>query len=995
MYIVMHCGGIPFNGNTIKERSLGGSESSAYYLAREFAKQGHRVVLFTNSEEQGEWEDVKYQWAGPASEQFPLGQHYHWFVQNTPHDVNITQRVPFGFAHPVASKINVLHLHDLGLIRQAQGFFNASWNIDLVLTVSEHHAKQVKEVYGFDDVVLPITNGVDFELFKNGIKDALFGKWFGTLRDPKDATSYMVEFDKQKKLIYSSRPERGLENLVGPNAIMERLLKEDPSVHLYVCGYDNTVPQMRGLYEYLWKRCEELPNVTNLGALTKQELADVQRQCDAWVYPTQFEEVSCITAMECMAAGLKIITSDFGAIPETLKDTGAKLIPYKGDAINGEAYIKAIKNLDDIKMDFDVKQRYKWKWPAAKILNKVSEIFDNSKNELAIINDAERNSDIVLLQQTGLLTEQQRKVYDFAFNKGFEEHYKKIYDREDDQGRHYGPEDLTGNPRYEYVSSLIQQLPDGATVLDYGCAHGHYTMNLAMRFPKLNFIGMDITKTNIDKANEWANNECNNVNNVKFIHGYFKDDIEYRGDHDETPVKDDIDCLIAAEVLEHTLSANKLIDNIAGMFLKDGAKVITTTPYGPWEAQGYDEHYPWRAHIHHFERADLHDMFGGFGGYNIAVVPSGNSKYGTPIGSYVCDFIWANSDQKCPNINYSRKIQEYKPQESLSVCMIVRNAEDSIKRALDSVVNAAHEIIIGIDDTTDDKTREIINEVKARYECKHIKWNVFDIESPLKTGFAVARNTTINQAKGDWIMWLDSDEKVVGIENVYKYLRNNHFNAYGVAQHHFSVFPAGIIKTDWPSRIFRNNKKIKFYGVVHEHPELGINKGVGKVLMINDVAIYHDGYITESIRRARFNRNIGLMVRDKEENPDRLLGKFLWVRDLALMNRWELESNGGQISQTIIERAQNGIDQWEEFVNAPVSGRMIVDSLEFYSELVAALGQDTGFNFALKLDSSKTNGQQQSNSSEVKARFLKREHLDLVMKKIIDERTNSYESKYF
>jgi len=37
MFIVMHCGGMPFNGDTVKTRSLGGSESAAYYMAKELA----------------------------------------------------------------------------------------------------------------------------------------------------------------------------------------------------------------------------------------------------------------------------------------------------------------------------------------------------------------------------------------------------------------------------------------------------------------------------------------------------------------------------------------------------------------------------------------------------------------------------------------------------------------------------------------------------------------------------------------------------------------------------------------------------------------------------------------------------------------------------------------------------------------------------------------------------------------------------------------------
>ena len=51
--------GIPFNGDTIKTQSLGGSETAGYYMGLELAKRGHRVTMFTNGEE-GMFDGVDY-----------------------------------------------------------------------------------------------------------------------------------------------------------------------------------------------------------------------------------------------------------------------------------------------------------------------------------------------------------------------------------------------------------------------------------------------------------------------------------------------------------------------------------------------------------------------------------------------------------------------------------------------------------------------------------------------------------------------------------------------------------------------------------------------------------------------------------------------------------------------------------------------------------------------------------------------------------------------
>src|SRR5690349_12607959 len=113
MFFVLHTGGIPFNGDTIKQRSLGGSETAAYHLARELARMGHRVRLFTgiSEKEEGEWDGVRYVAAGQTSEQHPLGDRFHIYATNTPHDVLIVQRHPLALRQKYACKQAYLWMH--------------------------------------------------------------------------------------------------------------------------------------------------------------------------------------------------------------------------------------------------------------------------------------------------------------------------------------------------------------------------------------------------------------------------------------------------------------------------------------------------------------------------------------------------------------------------------------------------------------------------------------------------------------------------------------------------------------------------------------------------------------------------------------------------------------------------------------------------------------------------------------------------------------------
>ena len=108
----MHCMGIAFNGNTIEERSLGGSETAAYYMAKELSAQGHKVTLFTNTQDEGDFDGVRYLSIGQPNEDQPLGDRFHFYAENTPHDVLIIQRHPHAFRFDFAAKIKVWWVHD-------------------------------------------------------------------------------------------------------------------------------------------------------------------------------------------------------------------------------------------------------------------------------------------------------------------------------------------------------------------------------------------------------------------------------------------------------------------------------------------------------------------------------------------------------------------------------------------------------------------------------------------------------------------------------------------------------------------------------------------------------------------------------------------------------------------------------------------------------------------------------------------------------------------
>ena len=949
MDYVLYVPGMPFNGETIPGgRSLGGSESAGYYLARELARRGHGVTVFAAiaAAQAGSWEGVAYRPIGPATESTPFGEAFEAFVAGTPCDVLIGQRAPGLFHRPTAAKVHLWWSHDLALRRYLPAFNRGLWNLNAVLCVSAWHKAQVAEVYGLPpERVAVAPNGVDATLF------------------PPPAESLAAEARQRGKvLVYSSRPERGLEHLLGSDdapGIMERLAAEDPEIRLKVCGYDNTAPELAGYYARLRARCAALPNVEWLGPLSKAALAGLMSQAWLHVYPTTFEETSCITAMEAQTAGTPIVTTPVAALPETLREGGVHWVPLTPEgAVHRENFARAILGLRDDPPRYKglhaaalaKAPAYGWSHAADAVESVVADCLARQTDDAGrLARHLLRHSDIAALeahlaaqlaaepleqpaeQPSAPLVERTRaeltECYAFARGDAAQQperlarHYADYYAHEAARGVVYGPERLAGQPRFEAVARQLATLPPGARVLDYGCAHGHFTVNLAQRFPHLRFLGVDLVERNIAAAREWAAAEG------------LGERVAFRGGTEAALGADEHFALIvAAEVLEHVPQPAALADALAA-HLEPRGRMVITTPYGPWEALGFAEHHPWRAHLHHLERADLTELFGHHPDFATLAVPAGETPRGEALGSWVTTF--RRPERPSGRVDLARKLRCQRPHETLSVCMVVAPQGETLARCLKSVAPIADELILGIDAGPRAERRRPGEGGHAWALAEQYGATAFALQSPLETGFAAARNATLARASGDRILWIDDDEELLWPERLPKYLRDNPYDAYAVPQHHFAVEPGGVIKTDYPCRLFRNRRGFSFYGIVHEHPERGLNGGAGAVLLLPDVAICHNGYVTEAVRRARFARNLPLMQRDRAEHPQRVLGRFLWIRDLAHLNRFEQE-RGRAVTAEMLARAEQAVGLWRELL-AEGHTRLAVDALPYYSEATRLL----------------------------------------------------------
>lgn len=85
---------------------------------------------------------------------------------------------------------------------------------------------------------------------------------------------------------------------------------------------------------------------------------------------------------------------------------------------------------------------------------------------------------------------------------------------------------------------------------------------------------------------------------------------------------------------------------------------------------------------------------------------------------------------------------------TLSLCMIVKNEEQTLERVLSRALDFADEIIV-VDTGSTDKTKEIA----LRFTDKVYDFGWID-------DFASARNFSFSKATGDYLMWLDADDVI-------------------------------------------------------------------------------------------------------------------------------------------------------------------------------------------------------------------------------------------
>lgn len=321
---------------TALTKGVGGSEESVIHIARGLSRKGWNVTVYNNcGKDAGVYDGVNYR---------PF---WEYNVRDK-QDVTILWRHPRpADFKPNSTKVFV-DLHDV--VPEGELYAERLEHIDKIFVKTKAHRD-----------LFPSVADEKFTIIPNGI----------------DPSQFELEVEKDPYLILNtSSPDRHLKATLD---VFEKLLEKNPKYKLaWYYGWDVFDEVHEKDEEVMgWKK-EQLERFEKLkvegkaeggSMISHTEIAKKYLESSFYLYPTRFFEIHCISAVKAQLAGTVPITSDYGALAETVQ-YGKKIhehVEKMGESIpelqgqNIDEYVEAIlTEKEDPKMREWAKETYNW-----------------------------------------------------------------------------------------------------------------------------------------------------------------------------------------------------------------------------------------------------------------------------------------------------------------------------------------------------------------------------------------------------------------------------------------------------------------------------------------------------------------------------------------------------------------------------------------------------------------------------------------------------------
>lgn len=237
-----------------------------------------------------------------------------------------------GFAYKLAHrgyKKLILHLHN-DILNSESKYHDTIFNsLTKIITVSDYIQKRVSTIAISNNKIQTVYNGIDTHRFSS--------------KKHSEVNRQDIGFSENDfVIVYSGRinKEKGVSELI--DSMLQ--LKDTPQIKLMIIGssFFNDAQNEDGFIYQLKSKSAPIKNrIVFTGFIPYDKVPNYLHIADIAVLPSIWEEPFGLTIVEAMAAGLPLITTRSGGIPEICE--GVAAIVDKKDIVNN--LCKAILNL--------------------------------------------------------------------------------------------------------------------------------------------------------------------------------------------------------------------------------------------------------------------------------------------------------------------------------------------------------------------------------------------------------------------------------------------------------------------------------------------------------------------------------------------------------------------------------------------------------------------------------------------------------------------------
>lgn len=314
--ILIYSGWAPYDWNYTyyQNNALGGSETMIMQLAVRLPKTF--TIFIVGNVTQERFENIQFI---PA----------HEFDEKEFYAIIISRHLDFfdKFTGIRAHKV-LVWIHDICIHHDRH--LNKNDLIDQYICLTEWHRQNTTEKY-------PII-GNKITIIPNCI-------------DIKDSPDF---YKIKNRFVYSSCMERGLDKVL---ELWVEIDKRMENAELYICGYNLCFDSPE--HTKMKSVIDAYDSIHLLGKMNKGDLYHLMKSCEFWLYPTQWPETSCITAMEMMAHQVLCLYYPVAGLVDTIGDYGIRLI--RGQEIEQIMTLSVAEKRRLVDRAYEHSQTFLWK----------------------------------------------------------------------------------------------------------------------------------------------------------------------------------------------------------------------------------------------------------------------------------------------------------------------------------------------------------------------------------------------------------------------------------------------------------------------------------------------------------------------------------------------------------------------------------------------------------------------------------------------------------